>query len=51
MFQIENDLANPIKSYSHGMRQKIVICGVLLNNPKNWILDEPMTRTRSKIFI
>ena len=25
------------------MRQKIVICGVLLNNPKNWILDEPMT--------
>lgn len=20
-----------------------MICGVLLNNPKNWILDEPMT--------
>ena len=25
------------------MRQKIVIIGVLLHNPKNWILDEPIT--------
>ena len=25
------------------MRQKIVIIGVLLHNPKNWIIDEPMT--------
>ena len=25
------------------MRQKIVICGALLSEPKNWILDEPMT--------
>ena len=31
------------KANSHGMRQKIIICGVLLNNPRNWILDEPMT--------
>ena len=50
-FEIYDDLNSEIESYSHGMRQKIVICGVLLNNPKNWILDEPMTRTRSKIFI
>ena len=34
---------NKIESYSHGMRQKIVIIGVLLHNPKNWILDEPIT--------
>lgn len=42
-FEIYNDLNATIESYSHGMRQKIVICGALLSNPKNWILDEPMT--------
>lgn len=41
-FEIHDVLQNQIQTYSHGMRQKIVICGVLLNNPKNWILDEPM---------
>ena len=25
------------------MRQKIIICGCLMHEPKNWILDEPMT--------
>ena len=42
-FGIYNQLNNQIQSYSHGMRQKIVICGALLSEPKNWILDEPMT--------
>ena len=42
-FEIHDVLQNQIQTYSHGMRQKIVICGALLNNPKNWILDEPMT--------
>src|SRR5699024_11365314 len=42
-FEIYNQLNNQIQSYSHGMRQKIVICGALLSEPKNWILDEPMT--------
>lgn len=42
-FEIYENLNSEIQSYSHGMRQKVVICGVLLNNPKNWILDEPMT--------
>ncbi|MDD2426990.1 MAG: ABC transporter ATP-binding protein [Eubacteriales bacterium] len=32
-----------IQSYSHGMRQKIVLIGALLHNPPTWILDEPMT--------
>ena len=36
-------LNNKIQSYSHGMRQKIIIMGVLLHEPKNLILDEPMT--------
>lgn len=42
-FEIINVLNNKIESYSHGMRQKLIIIGVLLHNPKNWILDEPMT--------
>lgn len=42
-FEIYDVLNNPMQSYSHGMRQKIVIISVLLHNPKNWILDEPMT--------
>lgn len=42
-FDINDVLNNRIESYSHGMRQKIIICGCLLNNPNNWILDEPMT--------
>ena len=42
-FGIYDDLDDKIESYSHGMRQKIVIIGVLLHNPQNWILDEPIT--------
>lgn len=42
-FEIIDVLNNKIESYSHGMRQKLVLIGVLLHNPKNWILDEPMT--------
>lgn len=42
-FDLINVLNNKIESYSHGMRQKLIIIGVLLHDPKNWILDEPMT--------
>ena len=42
-FEIYDNLNEEMQGYSHGMRQKIIICGVLLSNPKNWILDEPMT--------
>ena len=42
-FEIIDVLNNKIESYSHGMRQKLMVIGVLLHNPKNWILDEPMT--------
>lgn len=42
-FEIYDALEDKIESYSHGMRQKIIICGVLVHNPKNWILDEPLT--------
>ena len=43
LFEMEYDLNNKIKSYSHGMRQKIIIMGVLLHEPQNLILDEPLT--------
>lgn len=42
-FEIYDVLQNKIQSYSHGMRQKIIIISMLINNPKNWILDEPLT--------
>lgn len=42
-FAMENSLGDKIQSYSHGMRQKIVVMGVLIHKPKVWILDEPMT--------
>ena len=42
-FEMKNVLNNKIQSYSHGMRQKIVIMGTLLHDPQNLILDEPMT--------
>ncbi len=42
IFEMEKALNNKIQSYSHGMRQKIIIMGVLMHNPQNLILDEPM---------
>lgn len=42
-FEMSKALDDKIQSYSHGMRQKIVIMGALVHNPSVWILDEPMT--------
>ncbi|MBQ9448357.1 MAG: ABC transporter ATP-binding protein [Acholeplasmatales bacterium] len=41
LFNIEKDLANPIKTYSHGMKQKIALIAALVHQPKLLILDEP----------
>jgi len=35
--------ADPIQTYSHGMRQKIVLTGALIVEPRVFVLDEPMT--------
>lgn len=43
MFEMKQAAGQPIKSYSHGMKQKIVLTGALLHNPPLWILDEPLT--------
>lgn len=42
-FELSKALGDYIQSYSHGMRQKIVLMGALIHNPSVWILDEPMT--------
>lgn len=42
-FSMEDALGDRIQSYSHGMRQKIVIMGGLIHDPEVWILDEPLT--------
>ncbi len=42
-FGIADALNKPIISYSHGMRQKIMVMGALIHNPSVWILDEPLT--------
>lgn len=43
LFKLENAFDNLIKSYSHGMKQKIAVIGALVHSPKLWILDEPLT--------
>ncbi|MBD1221690.1 ABC transporter ATP-binding protein [Virgibacillus halodenitrificans] len=42
-FNIYEALQDYIQTYSHGMRQKIIVTGVLLHDPDIWILDEPLT--------
>ena len=42
-FQLTGSFDNPMKTYSHGMKQKITIMAALVHNPAVWILDEPLT--------
>lgn len=42
-FGIYDNLGDLIQSYSHGMRQKILVVAALIHSPKILILDEPMT--------
>lgn len=43
IFKLEFAYDQPIKNYSHGMKQKISVIAALVHNPKLWILDEPLT--------
>ena len=41
MFEMTDALAQPIASYSHGMKQKLAIISAWLHTPKLIIMDEP----------
>lgn len=41
LLQLTDDLAQPISTYSHGMKQKLVIISALIHEPKLLIMDEP----------
>ena len=43
LLDIEDALNDRIGSYSHGMRQKIMVIGTLIHDPNILILDEPLT--------
>ena len=41
LFELADDLAQPIAAYSHGMKQKLAIISAWLHDPKLIIMDEP----------
>ena len=41
IFELTDSLANPISSYSHGMRQKLAIIDAWLHEPDLIVMDEP----------
>lgn len=42
LFNMTGAIDRQIRSYSHGMKQKICIIAALIHNPKFWVLDEPL---------
>jgi ABC-2 type transport system ATP-binding protein len=43
LFHLEDAFDNQIKTFSHGMKQKVTIIAALVHEPKLWLLDEPLT--------
>ncbi len=42
IFELDQVVSNPIQSFSHGMKQKIVLMAALLPAPRVMVLDEPL---------
>ena len=42
LFELEDAVHQQIRSYSRGMKQKLLVIGALIHNPPVWILDEPL---------
>ena len=41
LFELTDDLGQPIASYSHGMKQKLAIIAAWIHSPRLIIMDEP----------
>ena len=41
LFELTDDLAQPISAYSHGMKQKLTVIAAWLHDPKLIVMDEP----------
>ena len=41
LFELTDDLAQPIAAYSHGMKQKLAIISAWIHTPKLILMDEP----------
>lgn len=41
LFELTNDLSQPIASYSHGMKQKLAIISAWVHEPRLILMDEP----------
>jgi len=48
MFSLSGWLDELVETYSHGMRQKLIITSALIHNPKVIIIDEPMVGLDAK---
>ncbi len=42
IFELEDAINSQVRSYSRGMKQKLLVIGALIHNPPIWILDEPL---------
>ncbi|MBQ9468124.1 MAG: ABC transporter ATP-binding protein [Clostridia bacterium] len=41
VFSLRDDLAQPVSTYSHGMKQKLAVISALVHAPKLIVMDEP----------